>query len=416
MSRTDLAAVSLRTALVIDDAHAGTWLQYAILADNISSVERAEKAYRRALSIDPNLTDASFGLGLLYLKALRFEESVASLRKVVTQGGADAFVYISLGHALYMASRFSESAEAYEMASTFGPLEGNSLRRYARARTFATMIEGDIGRALADYPALAGSEAETIDEITRDGFGLFSAYGYKDAALAIGQLRLSVNPEDPIQQHLNNAVAGSLIDSVPNAYVEAYFDSFAAGFDEKLVGVLKYQVPRDLAGLIGGHRSTFSHMLDLGCGTGLAGEFLAGFGKDLVGVDLSTQMLAHAEERQTYSRVVKSEAVDFLHAHPVSFDLVFAADLLIYFGRIEELIAAVAQAMTSGGIFAASIELADNDDYELLPSGRFAHAESYLASLTAPYFDNLEQRRTELRLEAGVAVMGALFVLRRKDL
>jgi predicted TPR repeat methyltransferase len=414
MARTEAAMICARKALSIDAAHAATWLQYAILAEAMTQVPAAEEAYLRALALDPALTDASFALGLLYLKAFRFEEAAFRLNDMVERGDVDAIVYVSLGNALYMACRFAESAEAYAHASAYAPLEGHSLRKFARARTFAAIISGDIEQALADYPALAGGEIESLNDITRDAFSLFSAYGYPEAALAVGKWRLSLNPEDPVQQHLNDAVARKPVDGVPAAYVEAYFDSFAEGFDEKLVGVLGYQVPRDLAALVGGHRPSFAHMLDLGCGTGLAAPFLAGFGPHLAGVDLSARMLEQAGKHAAYSHLTKSDAVAFLDGHPGSFDLIFAADLLIYFGRLDALIASVARATMRGGIFAASIELAREGEFEILPSGRFAQAASYVASLAAPYFDILDQTPTSLRLEAGVAVPGVLFVFRRR--
>jgi predicted TPR repeat methyltransferase len=413
-SRIDLAVRCVRKALSIDADHAITWLQYAALAERMESAEHAEEGFLRALALDPDLADARFGLGVLHMKAFRFEEAVASLKEVVARGGADEVVYLSLGHALYMTAGFAESAQAFEQAATYAPLRGISLSKYARSRTFATVIEGDLARALAEYPALAGGDAEPLDDIARDGFGFLSAYGYSDAALALGKWRLLRNPHDPIQQHLNDAVARKPIDAVPGAYVEKYFDSFAVGFDEKLLGVLNYRVPRELAALIGSHRSAFSRMLDLGCGTGLAGEHLARFGTHLVGVDLSAGMLAEAAKRPAYSALTKDEATGFLKAHPAFFDLVFAADLLIYFGRLDELMAAVAEAMIPGGIFALSIELAEHHDFEVLPSGRFAHSASYLASRTAPCFEIVQRQATELRLEAGVPVKGQLMVLRRK--
>ncbi|MET0705781.1 MAG: methyltransferase domain-containing protein [Tardiphaga sp.] len=413
-SRHDLAAACVRRALALDATHAATWLQYAVLAEQLGDDAEAEHGFRRALALDPDLADAHFALGLLYMKALRFEEAVASLHQAVLRGDADAVVYLSLGHALYMAAKFSDSADAFARAAGFAPLSGHSLQKYARATTFAAMIAGDVGQALARYPALAGDAREPLDDITRDGFALFSAYGYREAAIAVGRLRLAQNPDDPIQRHLNDAVAGKPLDGVPGAYTEAYFDAFAEGFEDKLVGRLDYRAPRDLAELVGRHGSSFSHMLDLGCGTGLAGNYLARFGPELTGVDLSANMLRRAARRPAYRTVVKSEANEFLAGRPASFDLVFASDVLIYFGRLDGLMAAVAQALVRGGIFAASIELAKQGDFEILPSGRFAHAKAYFASLAAPWFDILEQTEGALRLEAGVPVRGGLFVVRRR--
>jgi predicted TPR repeat methyltransferase len=414
VSRDDLAEICIRAALDLDAGHAGTWLQLAALADKQNNVVESEQAFRRALALDPGLADAWLGLGVLYLKTGRFEDAITCLRESVERNGADAIGYICLGQAYYSASQFRLSAEAFERAASFGPLEGHIGRRHARARTFSAMIEGDVEQALAAYPALAGPEAEPLDDIARDAFALFSAYDHMEAALAVGRLRLTWNPDDPVQAYLADAVAGKPITSVPPSYVEAHFDAFAAGFDQKLVDVLKYRVPHDLAERVAAHRSAFSRMLDLGCGTGLAAEPLARFGTNPVGVDLSAQMLAQAGRRRTYRALIKSEAIDFLGDHPGEFDLVFAADLIIYFGRLDALIAAVARAMVPGGVFAASIERMSEGDFRLLPSGRFAHSDRYFRSLAAPYFDILEQTDTMIRLEAGQPVPGGLFLLRRR--
>ncbi|QUS38739.1 methyltransferase domain-containing protein [Tardiphaga alba] len=154
-------------------------------------------------------------------------------------------------------------------------------------------------------------------------------------------------------------------------------------------------------------------MLDLGCGTGLAGPHLVAWGGDLSGVDLSTQMLARAEQRGVYDALVHAEALDHLRAHSAAFDLIFAADTLIYFGRLDAAMAVIAQAVMHGGIFAASIECAAQD-FAILPSGRFAHADDYLLRLAEPYFELLEQCPVDIRLEANMPVKGTLFVWRRR--
>ena len=318
-----------------------------------------------------------------------------------------------LGKSLYLIGQFSESGAVFEIALQSTPLQGDSLRCYARARTYAAMIDGKIPDALSDYPALAGTEVEPIETVIRDGFGLLSAYGHRDAAAVLGELLIAANPDDAVQRHLNNAVTGRAIDHVPRAYVEAHFDAFADGFDDKLVKLLGYRVPELLAAMVRPHRRSFEHALDLGCGTGLAGEHLRTIAGKLSGIDLSARMLERAEHRVVYDTLVHAEALAYLEAHPASFDLIFAADTLIYFGKLDAPMAAVAQATTSGGIFASSIENAEQD-FEILPSGRFAHAETYVMRQAEPYFELLEQQAIDIRLEANVPAKGTLFVWRRR--
>jgi predicted TPR repeat methyltransferase len=316
-----------------------------------------------------------------------------------------------LGKSLYLTGQFPESVEVFQRALQSTPLQGDSLRCYARAQTYATIIAGRIEDALADYPAIAGVEVEALDVVIREGFGLLSGFGYRDAALILGERLIAANPDDAVQRHLNDAVAGRAIDHVPPAYVEAHFDAFADGFDNKLANILGYRVPELLATLVQRHRTSFAHVLDLGCGTGLAGQHLRP--SKLSGVDLSARMLEQAAKREVYDNLTHAEALAHLAGHPIAYDLVFAADTLIYFGKLDALMAAIAQAMVPGGLFAASIENAEQG-FEILPSGRFAHAEAYAARVAEPYFELLEQQATDIRLEANVPAKGTLFVWRRR--
>lgn len=391
---------------------AQSWLRRAAGADAAGDVASAEHAYLQALALDANLVDARFGLGVTYFRTGRYGEAAAELQAVVAAGAADAASCMLLGKSLYLIGRFAESADVFEIASRSMPLQGDSLRCYARARTYTMMIADKTEDALVDYPAHAGAEVEPIDLVIRDGFGLLSAYGYRKAAMRLGDMLIAAKPDDAVQRHLNDAVAGRAIDHVPPAYVEAHFDAFAEGFDDKLVNILGYRVPESLVDLVRRHGASFAHALDLGCGTGLAGAHLRPVAGKLSGIDLSARMLEQATHRGLYDTLTHVEALAHLEAHPETFDLVFAADTLIYFGRLDLIMSAVARAMPSGGIFAASVEGAATD-FALLPSGRFAHADAYVARCAEPHFALLEHRAIDIRLEANVSAKGALYVWRR---
>jgi predicted TPR repeat methyltransferase len=217
-----------------------------------------------------------------------------------------------------------------------------------------------------------------------------------------------------VQRYLLDAVGGQTHDRAPAAYVEAHFDEFAEGFDNKLVDILGYKVPQQLADMVASCRPTLATILDLGCGTGLAAEPLGRFGARLTGIDLSEKMLAIATRRNAYHDLIKADVVSYLADSPRSFDLVFAADLLIYLGRLEELIGLIARVLPAGGLFAASIEGAGHGDFTLLSSGRFAHNETYFETCAAKDFEIACKENSELRLEAGRPALGTLYVLRRR--
>ncbi len=407
-----LTAVGMALHHRPDDAR--SWLLCAGLRDRAGAQGEAEAAFRRAIALDPGLGDAHFGLGLIHFSRRRMDEAVASFRAAVEAGHADALGFTALGHALYLAGGFADSASAFERAGRCAPLDIGARRRHARALTYARMIEGDPGRAMAGYAELAGADAEDPALVLRDAFSVLSGFGHPEAATAVGRLRLAQDPDDAVQRYLLGAVSGEALTRAPVDYVERHFDGFAETFDEKLVEVLHYRAPEDMARLIAGTGRGFDDLLDLGCGTGLAAAHLARFGGRLTGVDLSRGMLDEAAKRGVYAELVKAEAIDFLRLHPAGFDLVFAADVLIYFGDLAPFVEGAARAVRAGGLLVLSAETAEVEAFRLLPSGRFAHSAAYIERLAERHFTVLAREATTLRLEAARPAAGLFLVLERR--
>ena len=149
-------------------------------------------------------------------------------------------------------------------------------------------------------------------------------------------------------------------------------------------------------------------MLDAGCGTGLCGPLIAPYARRLVGVDLSARMLARARDRDIYDELVKHELTAFMAASAGAFDVIVSADTLVYFGPLEGVVAAAANALRPGGLLIFTVEECIGCDagYVLSVSGRYCHAREYLDRVLTEA--NLEPLivPAELRLEAGDPVPG----------
>jgi predicted TPR repeat methyltransferase len=126
-------------------------------------------------------------------------------------------------------------------------------------------------------------------------------------------------------------------------------------------------------------------------------------------------MLDEAAKRALYTELAKAEAVEFLTGRPARFDLVFAADMLVYLGDLQPLFDAVARSTMPGGLFVMSVETTEEADYQLLPSGRFAHAAGYLERLARPRFTVLVRQEATIRLEAGRPAEGMFLALERRS-
>jgi len=410
----ELADRCVRQSLCHRSDDACSWLLLANLESRGGRRNEAEAAFSHAIMCDPKLGDAHFGLGLLHFERRNIGAAVASLSLAIANGYANALGFTTQGHLKFLAGDFAGSAAAFENAARFGPLDLNGRRKFARARTIQAMIEGNLDQAIADYPNLAGDAREELDDILRDAFHQLSAFGREEAAVAVGRLLAAQNPDDPVQRYLLDAVSGRRLVRAPVDYLESCFDKFAKTFDQKLVNVLQYQAPELMARLITPIRESFSNMLDLGCGTGLAAAHLAPFGGRLTGVDVSGGMLDEAVKRGLYADLAKAEAVEFLAGCAARFDLVFAADMLVYLGDLRPLFDAVARSSALGGLFVISVETTEAADYQLLPSGRFAHAVAYLERLARPDFNVLVKQAAMIRLEAGRPAEGMFLALERR--
>lgn len=403
-----------RSALHHDPENVQASLLLATLCRRTGRLDEAEAAFEAAIKGDPGLGDAHFGLGLLHFERKRLPAAIASLERAVAAGYANALGFAALGHARYLAGDFADAAAAFRSAQGFEPLTGNARRKYARARMIEMLIDDSIEAAIELYRQLAGEDGEDMADVLRDAFSQLSAYGHPEAAIALGRFRLSQNPEDAIQRYLLDAVSGRALARAPADYLESYFDKFAANFDSKLVDVLDYDAPALMAALIAPRRRSFANILDLGCGTGLAAEHLAAFGGQMVGVDISGGMLAEARKRGRYAGIVKADALEFLAANVDQFDLVFAADMLVYLGDLQRLFDVAAGSIHSQGYFAVSIETTAEQDYLLLPSGRFAHSLHYLERLARPHFTILAKQEATIRLEAGRPAEGLFLIMQRR--
>ncbi|MEM7696277.1 MAG: methyltransferase domain-containing protein [Pseudomonadota bacterium] len=225
---------------------------------------------------------------------------------------------------------------------------------------------------------------------------------------------LAMDPDDHCGVALRLAHLGAPPPkAAPSAYVATLFDQQADGFEAILVGTLGYQVPT-LARALAAPALTPPHRaLDLGCGTGLVGTAFADVAPDLTGVDLSAEMLGHADATGHYGDLYVGEAVAFMAGwDEAPFDLIIAADILPYLGDLTPFAAAARQAAAPGALVVASTERGAAG-WSVTKTQRFAHAPAYLdATFSAAGFSIVARQDIVVRLEEGVPVAGELILAR----
>jgi predicted TPR repeat methyltransferase len=155
-------------------------------------------------------------------------------------------------------------------------------------------------------------------------------------------------------------------------------------------------------------------VLDLGCGTGLCGATFRQHADWLAGVDISPAMIAQATVKGLYDRLVTGELAAFLADEAASggkYHLVLAADVFVYLNDLAPAMAAIAHVLAPAGIVAFTVERHAGHGVKLLPTLRYAHAETYVReTLGAAGLAVAHLADTPVRSEKGVPVDGLVVV------
>jgi predicted TPR repeat methyltransferase len=297
---------------------------------------------------------------------------------------------------------------------TFTASSGDLIadRRYRFGRDLAA--RGDFAAA-ADLYAQA---AEAAPAFAPAWFALGEArmkLGDGAGAAAAFRQALALDSDDRCGAALQLARLGAAdaADAMSPTYVRALFDQYALRFDQALKG-LAYAGPARLREAIVSARpnAMFDHMLDLGCGTGLAGGAFRPLARQLTGVDLSPAMVAQARAKQLYDRLDIGDLLRFLAAeasHGGAYDLVIAADVFVYLFDLGPVAAAVARVLRPDGLFGFTVETHQGEGVELGAKLRYCHGTEHVrGALAAAGLRLLELSRVATRTEAGDGVPGLL--------
>jgi len=416
LGRPDEAAVSLRRALQLKPDFAEAHCNLGNTLKYLGRLDEAESSYRRALQIKPDYTEAHSGLGATLQDLGQSDEAAVSLKRALQLKPDFAEAHFNLGNTLKSLGRLDEAESSYRRALQIKP-------NYAEAHNNLGVTLQNLGRldeAEASFRQALQIKPDFADAHSNLGITLHDL-GRLEDALAHFQQQVRLTPGNAVAQHLIASLTGENTERAPIQYVATVFNSYADKFDTHLQQVLQYDVPEKLVALITRHSPIAEkwRVLDLGCGTGLVGTAIAPFAKQLVGVDLSSKMLEKAHARKLYQRLECLDLLTMMQGEQASsYDLIIAADVFIYLGRLDEIICEIKRLLCPGGVFAFSIETlealsnveavqGDEREYQLKNTGRYAHSAKYLNRLaSANDFLIQEMVATQIRTEHGKPVIG----------
>lgn len=123
-------------------------------------------------------------------------------------------------------------------------------------------------------------------------------------------------------------------------------------YGEHLEGADTYHakvVAPNLVRLVGAEKG--KHILEIGCGEGYFARMFAEAGADVVGADISPELIAQAQRKEGRVTYHATSADNLSFAHDASFDVVVAVLTLQNMERIEPVVKEIARVSKPGGSF-----------------------------------------------------------------
>lgn len=207
-------------------------------------------------------------------------------------------------------------------------------------------------------------------------------------AISSLQNSLKLDPQGELGTQLKLAHLGVLDapSCASGAFVKRMYAQAAAIWDQSVGHARGYAAPLLLQGALSRVMPDAKDLtiLDAGCGTGLCAPMLKPMAKYLVGVDLSDRMLERAVKKSLYTHLVLADITAYVEANPNTFDLIVSAGVLIHFGDLLPLFTAVANSLTSRGLFAFTVfKNSEDRDYSVDAQNFYSHSKRYLLDVAA---------------------------------
>ncbi|AXE62428.1 tetratricopeptide repeat protein [Candidatus Thioglobus sp. NP1] len=346
---------------------------------SLGQFDKAISLYEKAISIKPNYCEAHYNLGQSNHKLGQLDMAVRSYKKVVN------------------------------IKPEFAVNHTNKI-----LSVIYFFSKGQIPDALDLLEILIKNSPKDALLFNMIG-GCYATLGEVDMSIQNYEKALALKPNYAIPQHMINSLTGNTSKEPPKEYVKNLFDDYAQKFNDSLVEKLQYKLPFIIKEFIyksNNSRSNFKKVIDLGCGTGLAGHDLRQISDNLTGIDLSSNMIDKARELDVYDNLIVGDIVEQLELLEEKFDLFIALDVFIYIGEPTNFFTAVKKSCNENSLFIFSIEIQEDEGYSLLKSSRYAHSESYILDIASNGFKLVDSHNVRLRKEGDNWIDGKIYIFK----
>ena len=420
--QTVAARAALEKILAARPDSADAHFLLAVVSHDSKDLEGAVRHFQSFLRERPDVAEVHFNIGTLLSQLSRNEDAIAAFSRALELDPEMVVAHNNLGVLFRAEGKLQQARECFERAVAAAPNYGPAMINLGL--TLTKLREAELSQDADDRlselrPNLADALYAYSTELERVGKSVDSGRMLEEA--------LELQPDSPVRRfHLAAKKGLEPPPTAPPEYVTELFGRYAAQFDDHLRNRLQYRAPEQIraaAGEVAGDR--VFDILDLGCGTGLCGELFRSVASRLTGIDLCPEMIQEATKRGCYDELRVQSISDCLTDCRTQWDLILSADVFIYVGDLSECFTQVAGALRDGGLFAFSVEAADNSTgeagqnvgFRLESTRRYTHTLSYLRRLAAHSgFVERVSRRETLRSQADKDVVGWIVVFEKPQI
>lgn len=423
---TEKALQHLHQALRLDPLHPEAYNNLGRLLYKQGRISDAIPHFQKALRMEPDYWEAHYNLAHSLASQNQMSAAATHYREVLRLMPEHNIAHFNLGLACLSEDNFTEAEKHLRKALELSP---NNLEA-AKQLGFVSVTLGKIPEAIQAFNQSLAISPD-LAEVHHNLAVLHLRNQAHAPALFHFEEALRLEPTNDTAKHMVTALNGASTPSAaPIQYVAQLFDQYADYYDEHVKHKLKYAVPgllRNAVGLSVAKQSNpkVGRVLDIGCGTGLCGIFFRDLALELIGIDLSKNMIEKAKALNTYEKLLAMDLNDYLaQTNLEPFDLVIAGDVFVYTGDLETIFKKIKNILHPNGRFAFTTEYIEENHlmmrinnetssgFCLQTSGRYAHTRSYIQRLANQFGFTIELEESIVpREHEGEPIRGYLYVL-----
>ena len=416
VNNINLMISKLHQELSLNPYNPEIYCKLAKIYYQIKDLKLAINYYKRALNILPSDSEIYLRLANCYVQNNDLENAIYCYKNCLELNPKCLDAMQNLGMLLITTKEFNEALNYLQPAYELNP---ENQKHFAFIEQLANcyLEVGNFEQAI-NYFKLA-TELDPSQESALHNLGiLYLKQQDKIMANKYFQMAYNLNPNNQTAKHMLNALNKVTPEQPPTEYVNALFNQYASYYEAHVTNQLKYDLPLTFRNLYAKHATITSakYALDLGCGTGLCGIYFRDASINLIGVDLSREMLLQAKKHQCYDLLIENNLQQNLGFKNNYFDLIIAGDLLPYFGNLENLFYNIIKILNiNNNMFMFNIELSNREnltDFTLQSSGRYTHNINYIYRLANQFnFTIKEEFTTNIRIQNELPVKSQIFLL-----